>query len=380
VDSDLTSARILIVDDEPVNALLLRRILEAAGVADVEAFDDPEEALGRFLEAEASARPFDLVCTDLHMPRMSGADLIERIRRVTRDAPDFLPLLVLTADLSAEAEQDCLSRGASDFVTKPFKSTQIRLRVTNLLRTRALQRRLGEHNARLESAVKERTAELEAAWQDVLERLATAAEYRDATTGLHTQRVGRLSGLLADALGCDVATAELIRRAAPLHDVGKIAIPDRILLKPGPLSAAEYRQMQQHVYAGSRLLANGRSRLLAVAETIARTHHERWDGSGYPLGLRGDAIPMAGQIVAVTDVFDTLVSERPYKPAWPVPQALDEMRRLSGTWFAPGLVDALLAVLDANPGLIAEVDRAADGRRDDDRGDDREPLPPQADA
>ncbi len=359
MDDYVASARILIVDDERVNTLLLSRILSAAGCVHVEAFDEPEEALARFAEARSSDEPFDLVCTDLHMPRLGGVELIEQIREATRDDDEFLPLLVITADLSAEAEQDCLARGASDFVTKPFKATQIRLRVTNLLKTRFYQRRLSQHNAGLEAAVRERTAELEAAWQDVLERLATAAEYRDVITGQHTQRVGRLSALLAEELGCDRATTELIGRAAPLHDVGKIAIPDRILLKPGPLSELEYRHMQQHVDAGSRLLSRGRSRLLAFAETIARTHHERWDGSGYPHGLQGDAIPLAGQIVAVADVFDTLVSERPYKPAWSLSRALDEMRRLSGTAFAPRLVDALFAVLDANPELIAEVERGS---------------------
>jgi putative two-component system response regulator len=357
VETDLTSARIMVVDDEPVNTLLLSRMLGAAGYCRVEAFTEPEEALATFDRARSETEPIDLVCTDLHMPRMSGASLIERVRAMTSE-DEFLPLLVITADLSPDAEQECLSRGASDFVTKPFRAAQIRLRVANLLRTRFLQRELRRHNAGLEDAVRARSAELEAARQDVLERLASAAEYRDFTTGQHTQRVGHLSGLLAAELGCDAATIELVRRAAPLHDVGKIAIPDHILLKPGPLTPQECLQMQEHVGAGSGLLSRGRSELLGVAETIARTHHERWDGSGYPLGLVGDAIPLVGQIVAVADVFDTLVNERPYKRAWPADQAIDEMRRQRGRWFSPALVDAFLAVLDGHPDLLTAVDGA----------------------
>ena len=355
MDRDVTSARILVVDDEPVNTLLLSRILAAAGFERVEACNEPEEALAAFLNARGGDAPFDLVCTDLHMPRMTGADLIERLRGSAVE-DEFLPLLVITADLTPEAEQDCLARGASDFVTKPFKPAQLRLRVANLLRTRLLQRQLRQHNADLEAAVRARTAELEAARQDVLERLAAAAEYRDFTTGQHTYRVGQLAAMLAEEVGCDAATVELIRRAAPLHDVGKIAIPDHILLKPGPLTAREFAQMQDHVDAGSRLLSRGRSELLAMAETIARTHHERWDGSGYPLGLAGDDIPLPGQVVAVADVFDTLVSERPYKRAWPVAQAVDEVRRQRERWFSPTLVDAFLVVLDQHPTLIAALE------------------------
>jgi len=349
----LTDAKLLIVDDERANLALLGRILHRAGYEHVTATDDPEEAVELFETFEP-----DLVCTDLHMPRMSGLDVIDALGR--RTAPgNFLPILVLTADLSQEAEEEALSRGAKDFITKPFRSSQIELRVGNLLRTRQLHLELHDHAERLEKMVTERTIELEAARMDVLERLAQAAEYRDATTGHHTQRVGRLSGLLARELQLDRGAVELIERAAPLHDVGKIGVSDNILLKPGSLTTEERVAMQQHVDVGARLLARGRSKLIKMAELIALTHHERWDGSGYPQALARDAIPLPGQIVAVADVFDTLISERPYKRAWPLEKAVAEMQRQAGHWFAPRMVSALMRVLADEPDLVEELDGSA---------------------
>ncbi len=349
VEPTLTDAKLLIVDDEPANLVVLERILNGVGYRNVTSTDDPEEGLELFDEVAP-----DLVCTDLHMPRMSGLELIDALGR--RIAPgSFLPILVLTADLSREAEEEALARGAMDFITKPFRSSQIRLRVGNLLRTRKLHLELQGYADRLEQMVLERTIELEAARLDVLERLAQAAEYRDATTGQHTQRVGRLSGRVARELGLDRETVELIERAAPLHDVGKIGVPDTILLKPGQLTEGEWIAMRRHVEVGAELLARGRSKLIQMAELIALTHHERWDGSGYPRGLAGDEIPLPGQIVAVADVFDTLVSERPYKAAWPLEKAVAEMKRQSGRWFAPRLVGALLHVLAEDQELIAQL-------------------------
>jgi len=349
----MQEAKLLVVDDERANLVLLDRILGSAGYRHVDTVADPIEALERFDEVG-----HDLVCTDLHMPHMSGIELTrEVVSRVPESA--FLPVLMLTADLAPEAEEEALASGAQDFVTKPFKANQIRLRVRNLLRTRMLHMALQRHNDRLEEMVVERTIELEAARLDILERLAQAAEYRDYTTGAHTQRVGRLAGLLARRLGLDRESVELIERAAPLHDVGKIGIPDRILLKPGRLSTLEFATMMQHVDVGVNLLARGQSKLINMAELIALTHHERWDGSGYPRGLHGEDIPLPGQIVAVADVFDTLVSERPYKGAWPLEKAVAEMKRQSGRWFAPALIEALMHVLAENEQLVRELKEAA---------------------
>jgi putative two-component system response regulator len=359
MDAELLDARILIVDDELVNTVLLDRLLRSVGYADVTTTTEPEDAVAQFSDALAAGRPFDLLCTDLHMPRLSGLQVIDAVIGLIAD-DDFFPVLVLTADVSPEAEREALARGAKDFLTKPFRKDQIRLRVANLLRARHLQAKLRQHADHLEEMVRERTIELEAARLDVLERLAAAAEYRDYTTGRHTHRVGLLSALLAEHLGHGDAEVELIRRAAPLHDVGKIGIPDHILLKPGKLTHAEFAQMQGHVDVGARLLSHGRSKLINLAQEIAETHHERWDGSGYPHGRTGDDIPIVGQIVAVADVFDTLVNERPYKRAWPIDEAIAEIRRQRGRWFSPRVVDAFLAVIESRPELLTDLEQVVD--------------------
>ncbi|MDZ7799844.1 MAG: response regulator [Trueperaceae bacterium] len=353
---DPKDARILFVDDEEVNLVLLRRIMERQGYRAVLTCDDPHRAQGLITEHDV-----DLLITDLRMPTLNGLELISQVM-AGRPPDDWFPVAVITADTSPDAEQEALERGAKDVITKPFRAAQIHLRVQNLLRTRFYHQALVQHAAHLETQVRARTTELEMARLDLLERLALAAEFRDYVTGRHTQRVGRLAALLAGRLGMEASRVELLERAAPLHDVGKIGIPDAILLKPGRLSTPEFEAMQEHVDVGAQLLAEGHSELMALARTVALTHHERWDGSGYPRGLSGDEIPLEGQLVALADVFDTLVNERPYKPAWPVDTAVAEIRQQRGRWFAPRVVDAFIQVLRDDPDLLARLDReAADG-------------------
>ncbi|NBC96526.1 MAG: response regulator, partial [Deinococcus-Thermus bacterium] len=346
-------ATIVFVDDEEVNLTLLGRILERQGYERLVSCDDPRKVPDLIREHDA-----DLLITDIHMPGLDGMELISQVV-AARPEDDWFPIAVITADLSPEAEREALSRGAKDFITKPFKATQIQLRVHNLLQTRFLHEALRRHNEHLEDLVRDRTRELETARMDLLERLALAAEFRDYVTGRHTQRVGELAALLAAHLGMPEDEVELLRRAAPLHDVGKIGIPDAILLKPGRLSDDEYGTMKEHVDVGVRLLAQGQSELMVLAEEVALSHHERWDGSGYPRGLAGDEIPLVGQIVAVADVFDTLINVRPYKSAWPVETAVAEIRRKSGSWFSPRLVEAFMTVLAENPDLLEQLEREA---------------------
>ena len=339
VEEDLSQLRILAIDDEDVNLLLLRRTLEQAGYERVLTAKDPSRVPELFVETEP-----DLVVLDLHMPGMDGFELMDRLAPIAGGRTG-VPFLVLTADVTEETKRRALEAGARDFVTKPFGPTELLLRVRNLLEVQQLHRRLREQNASLERQVAERTCELEQARLDVLGRLALAAEYRDDDTQEHAWRIGRTCGLLADAIGLEQRQAELLRRAAPLHDIGKIGIPDAILLKPGKLTEEEFAEMKTHTTIGAGILSGSQSALLVLAERIALSHHERWDGGGYPAGCRGEEISLAGRIVAIADVFDALTHERPYKRAWPVDEAVGEVLGQRGRQFDPDLLD-VFATLD----------------------------------
>jgi putative two-component system response regulator len=343
----LSELGILVVDDEDLNLRFLRRVLEQAGYTRVQTTNDPSHALGLFLEA----RP-DLVVLDLHMPGMDGFELMGRLAGVAGDRA-AVPILVLTGDASEEVKRRALSSGARDFLTKPFSQTELLLRVGNLLEVQRLYARLREQNESLERQVHERTRDLEQARLEILGRLTLATEYRDDRTQEHAWRIGRSCALLALGLGLPGSEVELIRRASPLHDIGKIAIPDAILLKPGKLTDDEFEQVKAHTTIGAEILSGSQSPLLRLGERIALTHHERWDGKGYPHRLRGLEIPLAGRIVAVADVFDALTHERPYKSAWPVEHAVTEILSQRGRQFDPGVVDAF-AVLD-HPTLLSSV-------------------------
>jgi putative two-component system response regulator len=338
LDTTLTTAKILIVDDQSSNVLLLESILQEEDYTTYRGITDSRQVLPVFLEY----RP-DLILLDLQMPYLDGFEVMNQLRaRVPLGI--FLPILVLTADITPETKRKALDEGATDFLTKPFDQTEVVLRIRNLLRTRVLHLQLHDQNHLLEQKVRERTIELEETQIEILERLALAAEYRDDDTGEHTKRVGQMSAQIAQALGLSNAEVELIRRAAPLHDVGKIAIPDSILLKPGKLTPEEFELMKTHTTVGAKMLSGGRFPLLQRAEEIALTHHERWDGTGYA-GLKGESIPSAGRIVAVADVFDALTSARPYKEAWPRAKAIEEVQRQSGRQFDQSVVEAFLKVV-----------------------------------
>jgi putative two-component system response regulator len=351
----LKELRILAVDDEESNLLLLRRVLERDGYTHVAATTDPTRVPGMFVES----RP-DLVLLDLHMPGMDGFELMERLAPGPGDGPG-VPFLVLTADATNETKRRALSLGARDFLTKPLDQIELLLRVRNLLQVQQLQDRLREHNANLENEVAERTRDLEHARLEVLERLALAAEYRDDDTQEHAWRIGRACALLAIGLELPDSEVELIRRAAPLHDIGKIGISDAILLKPGKLSDYEFKTVKTHTRIGAEILAGSQSPLLCLAEQIALTHHERWDGSGYPAGLSGEEIPLAARIVAVADVFDALTHERPYKDAWPVERAIGEILGQAGLQFDPDVVD-VFSTLDHST-LLSRVTESPDTNR-----------------
>lgn len=340
-------ARILVVDDEPANVRLLEYLLMGWGYEDVVSTTDSS----RVLDLVERERP-DLLLLDLAMPPPDGFEVMRLVFELDPGRVP-VPVLVLTADVSTATKERALSCGASDFLTKPFEAPEVRLRVQNLLKAHRLQVELEQHNEMLVRHVRERTADLEQARRETLERLALAGEFRDDETHEHTQRVGRSAGLLAEELGLADEDAELIRRSAPLHDIGKLGVPDAILLKPGKLTTEEFGVMKGHAEIGARILGRSVSAVLQSGELIAGSHHERWDGSGYPAGLRGDAIPVAGRIVALADVFDALTHERPYKPAWPIDRAVAEIRRVAGHQFDPDVVRAFERIDQAQ--LLAPV-------------------------
>jgi putative two-component system response regulator len=348
----LSRARVLLVDDQPSNLKFLRHVLETEGYGELIAIVDSVEALDRFCELDP-----DVVITDLWMGRLDGFDFIARIQQL-QPPGSYLPVLVATGDHTPEARRRALSAGARDFLTKPLSPAEVRLRVRNLLETRFLHEQLRRHNATLEDRVAERTHELEEARLEILYRLARAAEFRDDHTGRHTLRVGRIAGRIGQVIGLPADAHELIAKAAPLHDIGKIGIPDAILLKQDRLTPPEREIIQSHTRIGADILSGSRFALLQLAEEIALSHHERWDGLGYPHGLAGDRIPLAGRVTAVADVFDALTHDRPYKSAWTVRDALSEIESQSGTQFDPSVVEALLRIAPEMSVLEAHADTA----------------------
>jgi putative two-component system response regulator len=346
--------RILIVDDEPANVLMLERLLELAGYHDIHSTTDPTtvEALYR------SAHP-DLIVLDLHMPVLDGFGVMEGLSAVIAH-DDYVPILMLTADASPKIKRTALERGAKDFVTKPFDHAEVLARTANLLDTRWLHLQLRGHNDLLEQRVRERTAELREtvgrlelaqtdlrlSQEETIHRLSLAAEYRDDETSRHLEQMSRYCAVLATRSGHDERQSELLRVATKMHDIGKLGIPDAILLKPGRLTPQEYDTMREHAAIGHRILDDSRSQLARTGATVAWTHHEKIDGTGYPRGLRGDEIPLEGRIAAIADVFDALTSDRIYRPAFPLPDALQTMRDGRGRHFDADLLDIFFDSLD----------------------------------
>ena len=340
MDEPWKDATILIVDDEEANIRMLDRVLRRAEYSNVHATTDPRRVLTLYTELKP-----DLLLLDLRMPYVSGFEVLEQLAPLL-PLDGFVPILVISADISSETKQRVLSMGAKDFLSKPFDATEVLLRIRNLLEARYLYLAIQDHNEILEDKVRERSDELEYAQLEILDRLAIAAEFRDDETRQHTQRVGETSARIARELGLPDPVVQLIRLAAPLHDLGKIAVPDHILLKLGQLTNEEFSIIKTHTTVGAAILSGSCYPLLQMAEQIAETHHEHWDGTGYAAGRAGENIPLVSRIVAVADVFDALTHARPYKPAWPIPRALDEIKKQRGSQFDPLVVDALVRVMD----------------------------------
>lgn len=336
------TAKILIINDRESELVELETILRRANYQNIITARDARHVLPIF----GTAKP-DLILLNLHMPHLDGFDLLQQISpRVSAD--EFLPILVLAPDISAEGKTRALMLGAKDFLNKPFDHIEVTLRIQNLLETRFLYRELNKRTQTHQARIRARNRELELAEFEILERLALAAEYRDDDTSAHQTRVGQLAALLAKRLGLEPEQVALYSRAAPLHDLGKIGIPDSILLKPGKLTTQEYEVVKQHTVIGAKMLAGSVFPLLQLSEEIALTHHERWDGKGYA-GLAEDEVPLSGRLVAVVDVFDALTHLRPYKNRWSVARALDEIKLQSGKQFDPQIAAAFIEMISAEP-------------------------------
>ena len=341
-------AKILIVDDEPANVALLEDILEEQGYTYFRSTSDSRKALAMYEEM----RP-DLVLLDLNMPHLDGFQVMEQLQELEQDY--YAPILVLTAQSDRNTRIKSLEAGARDFLGKPFDLIEVKQRIANMLEIRLFHNQTRDQNRLLELKVKERTYELEETRREAILRLGRAAEYRDNETGMHVIRMSRLSARLAKEIGLSEQECQLILQASPMHDVGKIGIPDDILLKPGKLDDKEWKTMKMHPEIGAKILSGSRSELMQMAESIALSHQERWDGSGYPYGLKGEEIPLAGRIVAVADVFDALTSKRYYKDAFSVEESMKIIEDSSGKDFEPRLVEAFKNALPQMIKIVKEL-------------------------
>lgn len=325
--------RVVIVEDNGTNLDLLCAMVGRLPNVTVQGFSDPHLAL-----ADAATNGCDLLIADYMMPGMSGLELIEAMRALP--SHEHVPMVIVTADGDRALRLAAIAAGATDFLTKPADPLELRSRVTNLLALRGAQNALADRAVSLAAEVAEATRHLQRREEEIIGRLARAIEFRDGETGEHVGRVAQIARILAEELGQDADFIRNLGLVAPLHDVGKIGVPDAILNKPGRLDVQEMAVMRTHADIGAQILAGGDSDLVQMAEAIAAGHHERWDGTGYPRGVAGLDIPLEARITAVADVFDALCSVRPYKAAWSVDEAYAEICRSAGSHFDPACVAA----------------------------------------
>ena len=321
---------VLVVDDTPENIAVLSGVLRPE--YQVKAAPNGELAL----KIAAQEPTPDIILLDIMMPGIDGYEVCRRLKADPQTRA--IPVIFVTAKAEIEDEAKGLELGAADYITKPISPPIVRARVQTQLA-------LYDQNRQLERKVRERTRELLETRLEIIRRLGRAAEYKDNETGLHVIRMSHYSRLIAEALDVSEDWVELILNASPMHDIGKIGIPDHILLKPGKLNAEEWLEMRRHPLYGAEIIGEHSSELMQVSREIALSHHERWDGSGYPYGIEGDAIPLTGRIVAIADVFDALTTVRPYKQAWPVEDAVKLIESEAGKHFDPRLVRLFKQVL-----------------------------------
>lgn len=370
----IRSSKIMIVDDEQLVIRVVRRFLSSDGYENFVTVTDPREAL----EAIDREDP-DVVLLDIMMPHITGLDLLKL--RQKSSAIQHIPFIILSANSENQIKREALQLGATDFLSKPVDPSDLILRVQNALTVKRHHDHLANYAVELERQVKERTQQIEKSREQIIHCLARAAEFRDNETGEHVIRVGKYCAVIADQLGFGPEYCREIELAAQLHDVGKIGIPDSVLLNPGKLNAEEFEVMKthcglgmtimepladtegdrirRHTDMGGFIMDGVDSPMLELAATIARTHHEKWDGTGYPFQLKGDKIPIEGRICCVADVYDALCSERPYKPKFPIKKCLEIMLSERGTRFDPIVLDAFFERIEEIERVRKAYDDAA---------------------
>jgi len=322
---------IMVCDDSITNVVILTKLIETEIGRPVDSVTDPRQVMRHLEEGE-----FDLLLLDFEMPHLNGLEVMALVRE--KYSINELPIIIITGSHNIELRNQMLAGGANDYINKPIDPVEVVLRVNNLLtvsESYKLQRRL---NDELEIRVVERTAELNRFTEKLINRLSMAGELRDNETGQHVLRVGKYSRILAEGIGLPSELVNMIEKTAPMHDIGKIGIPDSILHKQGKLSDAEREIMNGHTLYGEQLLGNDSSMLIQMAQSIAVSHHEKWDGSGYCKGLSGESIPIEGRITTIADVFDALTSERPYKKSWPLKEVMKYISDEAEKSFDPALV------------------------------------------
>jgi putative two-component system response regulator len=329
--------KVAIIDDAQLNVTLLQHLVKKLADCEPVCFTDPVAALAWCLENGP-----DLIVVDYMMPQLSGIDLTEKFRERYPDTP----ILMVTANHETDLRHLALKSGVTDFLNKPLDNIEFLARAKNMLALHQSRKKLADHAAWLADEVAKATAEIKERERETIFCLAKAAEYRDPETGAHILRMAHYSKHIARYMGLPDEQLDILLQSAPMHDVGKVGTPDMILLKPGKLTEAEFATMKEHAIIGYEILNESTSSILKVAAEIAWTHHEKYDGTGYPRHLKGNEIPLFGRIVAVADVFDALTSERPYKKAWSVEQATKLIRDSSGTHFDPACVEAFFTEFD----------------------------------
>jgi putative two-component system response regulator len=351
--ADILHGKILIVDDQEVNVLLLERMLRSAGYVSITSTMAPAEVCELHRKNQ-----YDLILLDLQMPGMDGFQVMGELKEIESDG--YLPVLVITAQPGHKLR--ALQAGAKDFISKPFELAEVLVRVHNMLEVRLLHQELHNYNDMLKQQVRERTADLQESYLETIFTMTRAAEHKDEDIGAHVQRISLYSRELARKLGMDEEFVDKIFFASPMHDIGKIGIPDHILLKSGSLTPDEWEVMQEHASMGATILGNSKSSYLKMGAEIALNHHERWDGGGYPNGKRGEVIPLTARIMNICDIYDALRSRRPYKPAFDHLKTMDILTHGDGRTQPEHFDPRILSVFTQNHQSFRDIFEDSTGK------------------